>query len=215
MTTAVKFGANVTDTASAGGWWQDYHILEGSDDPNTTGYAAWWNVDVPGEAGPATAYIQVGGYDFSTISAGDNLTSLTLLVLHRSTYPARFTSIVLQPYLGSTPIGSSATSIIPTLGTTDSGDRYETFTFPAVTTAQLKDATFHMRASGVRSSTTATFWWGLAYMRLTAVSAAPVGKPKAWTGAAWVEKPVKYWTGSTWVTKPMKAWTGSTWKPVS
>jgi hypothetical protein len=40
------------------------------------------------------------------------------------------------------------------------------------------------------------------------------GKPKVWTDAEWVEKPVKYWTGTVWVEKPMKVWTGSTWELV-
>ncbi len=33
----------------------------------------------------------------------------------------------------------------------------------------------------------------------------------AWSGSAWVEKPVKWYDGGSWVTKPLKRWTGSTW----
>jgi hypothetical protein len=41
------------------------------------------------------------------------------------------------------------------------------------------------------------------------------GRPKIWTGAAWVRKPLKVWTGSAWVEKPMKVWTGSAWKTLT
>lgn len=41
------------------------------------------------------------------------------------------------------------------------------------------------------------------------------GRPKVWTGSAWVSKPAKVWSGSAWVTKPVKVWTGSSWKTVS
>ncbi|MFE2539047.1 hypothetical protein [Actinacidiphila glaucinigra] len=35
---------------------------------------------------------------------------------------------------------------------------------------------------------------------------------KAWSGSAWVQKPVKVWTGSAWVAKPARVWSGSTWR---
>jgi hypothetical protein len=38
-----------------------------------------------------------------------------------------------------------------------------------------------------------------------------VGRIKAWSGSAWVPKPVKYWNGSNWITKPIKYWSGSAW----
>lgn len=46
------------------------------------------------------------------------------------------------------------------------------------------------------------------------ISYAPIGGVAGiayWTGAGWVEKPVKYWDGNAWVTKPVKHWNGGTW----
>lgn len=42
-----------------------------------------------------------------------------------------------------------------------------------------------------------------------------LGRPKVWTGSAWVPKPMKVWTGSAWVTKPVKTWTGSAWETIT
>lgn len=38
------------------------------------------------------------------------------------------------------------------------------------------------------------------------------GRPKVWTGTAYVEKPGKVWTGSGWVEKPWKTWDGTKWE---
>lgn len=40
------------------------------------------------------------------------------------------------------------------------------------------------------------------------------GWMRTWTGAAWVQKPLKVWSGSAWVPKPVKRWTGTAWVPV-
>jgi hypothetical protein len=42
-----------------------------------------------------------------------------------------------------------------------------------------------------------------------------IGRPKVWTGSAWVKKPAKVWNGSAWVEKPVKVYNGSTWVTVS
>jgi len=41
------------------------------------------------------------------------------------------------------------------------------------------------------------------------------GRPKAYVGGSWQQKPGKVWTGAAWVEKPWKVWTGSTWKTVT
>lgn len=38
-----------------------------------------------------------------------------------------------------------------------------------------------------------------------------IGRIKAWSGSAWVPKPVLFWTGTAWVTKPIKYWNGTAW----
>ena len=40
---------------------------------------------------------------------------------------------------------------------------------------------------------------------------AGTGRIKAWSGSAWVAKPVLFWTGTAWVTKPIKYWNGTAW----
>jgi hypothetical protein len=47
-----------------------------------------------------------------------------------------------------------------------------------------------------------------------AAAAAAAGRPKVWTGSAWVAKPAKVWSGSAWVEKPVKVWSGSAWVTV-
>lgn len=44
---------------------------------------------------------------------------------------------------------------------------------------------------------------------------ATAGFPKVYTGAAFVQKPLKVWNGSAWVQKPIKIWTGTAWRVLS
>jgi len=62
------------------------------------------------------------------------------------------------------------------------------------------------------NTTAAGQMWAARMFELLEEPAAPVGgKPKVWTGSAWVEKPAKVWTGSAWIEKPVKVWNGSAW----
>jgi hypothetical protein len=51
----------------------------------------------------------------------------------------------------------------------------------------------------------------LAYKNLAIVPAGRSGKPKVWSGSAWVAHPAKVWNGTAWVTHAMKGYDGSTW----
>jgi hypothetical protein len=37
------------------------------------------------------------------------------------------------------------------------------------------------------------------------------GRPKVYSGSAWVRKPMKVWSGSAWVTKPVKVYKNGAW----
>lgn len=41
------------------------------------------------------------------------------------------------------------------------------------------------------------------------------GFPKVYSGAAFVQKPLKVWSGAAWAQKPVKVWTGSVWKTLT
>ena len=45
----------------------------------------------------------------------------------------------------------------------------------------------------------------------TALAVGGTGQIKAWSGASFILKPVKWYNGSAFVTKPLKRWTGSVW----
>lgn len=44
---------------------------------------------------------------------------------------------------------------------------------------------------------------------------AATGRPKFWSGTAWVQKPLKVWNGTAWVEKPVKYWNGTAWVTVT
>jgi hypothetical protein len=72
------------------------------------------------------------------------------------------------------------------------------------------------RDDGTNETTFGATWTTSARYQMLAVeiavaSAAAGGRPKTWTGSAWVQKPGKIWTGSAWVEKPVKRWNGSAW----
>jgi isoprenylcysteine carboxyl methyltransferase (ICMT) family protein YpbQ len=41
------------------------------------------------------------------------------------------------------------------------------------------------------------------------------GRPKIWTGTAWVTAPMKVWTGTVWIEYPVKYWDGAAWQTVT
>ena len=91
----------------------------------------------------ATSWITVAGYGFNT-SIIDLSDVNTLSVSFRCyvTTASRWTSIVMQPYLGTTAIGTSFTAgSVPTTGTTFST------TFTNITRAQIEDPTFGIRVT--------------------------------------------------------------------
>jgi hypothetical protein len=61
----------------------------------------------------------------------------------------------------------------------------------------------------VSSKSTTSDAWGAATVILRPAPSG--GNVKAWTGSAFVAKPVKVWSGSQWVAKPLKRWNGTAW----
>lgn len=52
-------------------------------------------------------------------------------------------------------------------------------------------------------------------VQATTVVVGSTGQIKAYSGSAFLAKPMKVWSGSAWVRKPVKRWSGSAWVPTN
>lgn len=198
MTTLAQRGSG-TPVTNGTTWATTTNAVDGAAGSNPATYATWTS-----STSGATAYIEVGNYSFAAIPDTATLNSVTVSLRHLVNNTGRYSTIRFQPYLGATPLGTIANATITVAAHNDQS------TF-VVTLAQLKGATFKVRATATRAAVTQSGVWSVDYIDVTADYTPLGGKPKVWTGAAWVEKPVKVWTGSAWVEKPLKVWTGSAW----
>ena len=61
-----------------------------------------------------------------------------------------------------------------------------------------------------RGRSGSTMYENIAAITLAGYVLLDAGKPKVWSGTAWVKKPAKVWNGSAWVAEPVKLWTPGT-----
>ena len=77
-------------------------------------------------------------------------------------------------------------------------------------TASIASGTTAIAPNRVRSSWAIQNQGTAVLYVLMGGGAGPTGQIKAWTGVAWVAKPVKVWSG-VWTTKTLKYWNGASW----
>lgn len=181
-----------------------------------------------------------GGYKLTGSSVMAQLT-LPAISATRETFMELFragvTNDKLSMYVSGTTLSARRTVVGTNTGVTGSGITYNPTTHAWWRIRESGGLVyFEYSADGIAWSTLGSIapgwdisnvWLGInsgyystgtaldAYVDNVNTLGAPVvadGRPKVWTGSAWVKKPVKVWTGSAWVTKPMKVWTGSQWK---
>lgn len=193
-----------TPVTSGTTWASTTNAVDGATGTTPNTYATWTS-----STSAAVGYIEVTGYDFSTILDTSTLNSVTVTLRHAENQTTRISTVTFQPYDGATPIGSAFTA------TKSSTVRNDSTTF-TVTLAQLKSANFKVRATATRAAVTQSSIWSVDHLEVTAdYSPLASGRPKIWTGSVWTQKPLKVWTGSVWTEKPVKVWTGSIWKTVT
>jgi hypothetical protein len=197
-------GSSVVGTTGVT-WGNTTRAVDGVFGANDATYATFTN---PGSSAVGT--IDIGGFAVGAIPVGSTLASISIAVRHLNNNAARYTSVTVQGFDGTTAIDTPQTLVIsPAAVHTD------TRTIPATLT-QLKSAGFKIRCTVNRNATASSGVWSLDFIDLTADYTAPAvgGRPKVWTGSAWAQYPAKVWNGSTWTEYPVKTWTGSDWQPV-
>lgn len=201
MSTLAKRGSGTPVTSNTT-WTNTANAVDGAPGSNPATYTVWTNTTAN-----AVGYIEVSGYDFSSLAVDDTLNSVTVSVRSLVSNASRISALTVQPYVGATPIGTPFTCTRTTSASTD------TTTFP-VTKAQLQNAAFKVRVTATRFNGTQAGTFSLDYIDVTADYSPAItpGFLMVWTGSAWKNCPMKAWSGSAWVQKPVKRWTGSVWE---
>ena len=141
MTVYADRGSSIA--ASVGTWGTTANAYDGATGTTPNTYATWTST-----TSGATASIDVGGYDFSTVVAAvDTLNSVTVRARQNVNNVTRIPTITFQPFDGATAIGSAQT-ITPSTTTNEASA-----TFP-VTLAQLRSANFKVRITFTRAAVT-------------------------------------------------------------
>ena len=151
MTLHTRRGASATTTGTT--WTNTANAW----DAGTATYAVWSST-VSG----ATATIDISGHNFAAVLAGtEQLASVTLTIRHLESNTTNIASVKIQPFDGSTAIGTALTLAKQTTA------RIDTATFP-VTLAQLRSATFKVRVTITRAANTSAGTFSLDYVDVTA-----------------------------------------------
>jgi hypothetical protein len=184
-------------------WSVTANAIDGAFGVNPATYAVWSS-----STSGATGYIEIGCPFTSEVPSDATLVSVTVKLRHFESNTSRITSVTMQPFDGSTAIGTPFTCTRATAA------RDDTATFP-VTLAQLRSPNFKIRAFAGRAAVTQSATFNVDHVDIT-VDYTPAhipGRLNIWNGSAWVEKPMKAWSGSAWVEKPVMVWNGSSWVP--
>lgn len=199
MTVLVQRG---TTAVNDSGFWTNPELArDGAPGTNTDTYAVW------SQSGSfAVGWMELGGYDFSSIPAGSVINSVTLTVRQMVNNASRIPTVSFQAFDGATAIGSVIAGTTTTTILNDSG------TIPA-TLAQLKSAGFKTRVTFTRSSSGSLANASLDHIDVSVdyTAGAPASRAKRWDGSAWVDAPLKRWDGSAWVDSVVKRWDGAAW----
>lgn len=141
MTIYTDRGSSIPGTS--GTWGTTANAYDGTPGFTSDAFATW----VSSVSG-AEAWIEVGGYDFSTVIGADaTLASVSVTVWHKESSTSRIASVTAQAFDGGTAIGS-ATTLVKSTST-----RLDTFTITA-TLAQLRSSTFKVRVTATRAAVT-------------------------------------------------------------
>lgn len=154
MTTFVSRGKTGVVTSGTT-WAATANLTDGTPPANPATYATWTSI-----VSAAVGYIEVSGFDFSTLPYGATITSVTMTVRHLVSSAAVIPTITYQAYLGATPIGS------PTAGTATTAAHDDTVTF-AITEAQLRAGTLKVRATATRAAVTTSAVWSVDHIDVT------------------------------------------------
>jgi hypothetical protein len=158
--TLARRGAG-TPVSSGTTWAALTSAVDGTPPANPATYATWTNA-----VSSAVGYIEVSGYDFSSIPAGSTITSVTVTLRHLENNTGRFTSVVWQVYDGATTIGAAQTCTLATGARDDAAVRTPTL-------AQLQSATFKVRATATGAANTQSRIFSVDHIDVTVVYTAP------------------------------------------
>jgi len=149
-------GTPVTNGAT---WATATSAVDGTPPANPATYATWTSA-----VSAAVGYIEVSGYDFSSIPAGATITSVTVKLRHLENNTGRFTTVVWQVYDGATTIGAAQTCTMATSARDDAAVRTPTL-------AQLQSATFKVRATATGAASTQSRIFSVDHIDVTVVYA--------------------------------------------
>jgi hypothetical protein len=166
MAILAKRGSGTPGTSGTT-WANLTNVFDGAPGSIQATYATWTNA-----TNGSVGYIELGGYDFSAIAAGDTIHTVVVTVRNLVNNTARISSVQFQPYDGSTPIGSLASATL----NTSAHDDAATFT---VTRAQLQSANFKIRVTVTHSAVAGTAIVSLDHVDVT-VMYALAGAPVSW-----------------------------------
>lgn len=142
--------------ATNGTTWASTNLcIDGTYGTNDATYGTWTNA-----SRSATAYINIGGFDFSSIPAGATINSVTVLIRHYESNTTYINAVTFQPYDGTTAIGSAFAATRATAARSDS----TTF---SPTLAQLQSAAFCVRVNATRSNQTTSTIFRLDYVDIS------------------------------------------------
>lgn len=122
----------------SGGWADATNCIDGTYGTDDATYGRWTTT-----AALATGYIEVGGFDFSSIPSGATINSTTVKLRHYETNTTRVAAVTFQPVVDGSGVGSAYDCTRATSARSDS----TTFT---MTLEQLQDASMCVRVNGTR-----------------------------------------------------------------
>jgi hypothetical protein len=142
VATLAKRATAVIGTPVSTVWATTSNAVDGTAGSNPATYATWTN-----STASAVGSIELGTFDFSTITSADTVNSVTVLIRTLVGNTGRITSLQYQPYDGATALGTIRSATMTTSAHDDSG----TFT---VTKAQLQSANFKVRITATHAANT-------------------------------------------------------------
>jgi len=157
--TLVRRGAGTPATTGTT-WSTVTNAVDGTPPANPATYAVLTNAVSSG-----VGSIDVTGYDFSSVPAAATLVSVTATIRSLVSNASRWTSGSLQAMVNAAAVGTAKAMTINTSATNDT-----TVNIP-VTVAQLKDATFLMRATLTHAANTQSGTWSIDHIDVTVVYA--------------------------------------------
>jgi hypothetical protein len=190
--TVINARASAVDATNGATWASTASAIDGTYGTVSATYATWTS-----SVSDATGYIELGGFDFSSIPSGSTINTFTVNLRHLVNNTTRISNVTFQPFDGSA-IGSA---FVVTRSTT-AATATTTFT---VTEAQLKSAAFTIRVGVTHNTSTQSGILSVDYVDVSVDYTAPATttvKARNATNTAWVTATnvwVRNATNTAWV----------------